>query len=340
MKRLTIAIPTFDRPEILKKSIPSLLERISGYSDQVQILILDNASAIPVADVIKPLASAHPEVQIDVIRNRANVGAHANIMKCYEHTTTKYMWLLGDDDTILPDALDNVLSAIDRDPEATFFNFTFNDFQREPFQTTGLDEFVSKTDYFPTLLFMSVCVYRIEPILNVLRYGYLYSYSWAPHLAVVFAGLGDSGRVQFCSSPLIEQHQLADRKGYWSVLNVFMGIPVLADLPMKSETRQKLGRLLGSQLNLEQLPYHLIENQRRDSDQAYALYTFDHVVFRNFYFGTSFVRRIKAVVYRLFVKYPRFGHAFITKAYPLVANRLAKGKTIEEVEVPDRWGRI
>lgn len=341
MKLLTITIPTYDRPDSLRRTLPAFLTAIEPHKDKVGILLIDNGSEIPTADVIRPMLEEHPEVEVTVMRNRVNLGMQANIMRCFENCETPWMWLMGDDDLIREGALDTVLNGINEHPDCVFHNYVFNDWKRDaPYFSTGLDDFVHKIDYFPTILFMSVGIFRLDAFIPNLRYGYLYSYSWTPPIALILASLEEDKRVYFSTDALIDEPQLADRKNYWSVLNVFMGIPVLTDLPMKASSRRTLGKVLGAQLNLEQLPYHLIMNQRKDGDSEYALYTFDHIVYRNFYFGTSFVRRIKAFIYRLFVRFPSFGTFCIKTLYPLIARKAAKGKSIEEITVPDRWGRV
>lgn len=341
MKKLTITIPTFDRPESLKRSVPRLLEAIRSHKDEVGLLLIDNSSTIPVSETVAPILAEFPDVEVKVIRNRANLGLTGNVLRCFELCETEWMWLMGDDDVIKDGALGVVLKGLEAHPDCVFHNYVFNEWKRpQEYFSTGVSDFIEKIDYFPTVLFMSVGIFRLDAFLPNLRYGYLYAYSWTPPIALLIASLGKDRKAFFATDELIDEHQLADRKNYWSVLNVFMGIPVLTDLPLEPKARRSLGRLLGSQLNLEQLPYHLILNQDRDGDREYALYTFDHIVFRNFYFGTSSVRKIKALIYRLFVKHPRFGKFCIRRLYPLIAKKAAHGKQMDDIAVPDRWGRV
>jgi glycosyltransferase involved in cell wall biosynthesis len=341
MRRLTIAIPTYDREASLLRSLPVVLTQVAEFRHEVEVVLIDNASPKPVSEMVAPLLAEHDAVCVRVVRNRANVGLVGNILRCFETVETPYMWLLGDDDLIAPGALKTVLDGIDGDPEAAFHNYTYEAFDRaHPFCTVGLDEFVEKADSFATLLFMSIGVYRLDAFLPFLRFGYLYGYCWGPHLALVLASLGESGKVRFATEQLIAVNTIEDRKKYWSVLNVFMGIPVLTDLPMKPATRRRLGRFLGRQLQQEQLPFHLIENWKKDGDLDYALYTYDQISYRSYYFGATLTQRIKRFLYRLLVRFPRMGEWVIRTGYPLVARKLAKGKSIEQIDVPNRWGRV
>jgi glycosyltransferase involved in cell wall biosynthesis len=341
MRPLTIAIPTFDRDDSLAKSLPGLLEQVARHPDVVEVLIVDNASPKPVAETIESILAQFPGVSVRLVRNRTNIGGHGNMLRAFELTETPWLWLLGDDDLLTPNALETVLAGLEKHPKAIFHNYTFDVFDRpEAFVTKGQDEFVEKVDSFPTLLFTSVGVYRLDAFLPHLRFGYLYSYSWGPHIALLLASVGDEGQFYFGTEKLVGQHQLDDRKKYWSVLNVMMGMPVLADLPMKPQTRKSLAIFLGKQLQQEQLPYHLIQNWKLDGDLDYALYTYDHIVFRNYYFGSTLAQKLKRFLYRWLVRFPKAGEAIIRTGYPLIAKRLAKGKSIEQIDVPKRWGRV
>ena len=79
--KLTIAIPTYNRNEILYKNFEKLLSQIT---DECRVIIFDNCSDVPVNDTIAELVEVNSHIEISVVRNRYNIGMTANILKCFE----------------------------------------------------------------------------------------------------------------------------------------------------------------------------------------------------------------------------------------------------------------
>ena len=108
--RLTIYIPTYKRPEIATL-LTSLAPQLSS---KVEVIISDNdpaGSALPA--VVKALNGA--DCFVDYSRRTSNIGGESNIVRGYEVGHADWVWVIGDDDLILPGAVANVLEAIDHD---------------------------------------------------------------------------------------------------------------------------------------------------------------------------------------------------------------------------------
>lgn len=108
---LTIAIPTFNRREPLLETVKEILEQIESKND-VELLILDNHSCY---EVEKELSSVIPcgLKNVRILSNRANIGLAANVIRCLEMAEGDWVWLLGDDDSIRPDAVERIIEKID-----------------------------------------------------------------------------------------------------------------------------------------------------------------------------------------------------------------------------------
>ena len=74
-KLLTIAIPTYNRPEKLKDQVSLLLKQVT---DQVEILILDNCSSYN----IYQLFSKEERQRIHIVTHKVNVGMPTNYIPC------------------------------------------------------------------------------------------------------------------------------------------------------------------------------------------------------------------------------------------------------------------
>ena len=102
---LSITIPTYNRPNQIIKQIKRLLPQLNEY---VQVTIYDNCSLHPV----HLLFSDDDKKKIYIKRNKTNIGADANIAKCFEECETKWLWVLSDDDFVADDAINKVISQI------------------------------------------------------------------------------------------------------------------------------------------------------------------------------------------------------------------------------------
>ena len=106
---LTIAIPTFNRCELLKQSLDSLLVQIPD-DGTVELFVSDNACTDETRAVIEEYRKKYPRLQH--IRNQTNVGPDGNFLQCYERAAGKYVWIFSDDDLLCPGALDGILGHL------------------------------------------------------------------------------------------------------------------------------------------------------------------------------------------------------------------------------------
>ncbi|MFP3597591.1 glycosyltransferase family 2 protein [Chryseobacterium sp. SIMBA_029] len=96
---LSIAIATKDREKYCVKSIQSIL---SLNSDKIEITISDNSATPQVKNFIEELKSTNVKYRYD----SGPVSSIENFNRAIELTTGKYIILIGDDDTILPKAIE------------------------------------------------------------------------------------------------------------------------------------------------------------------------------------------------------------------------------------------
>lgn len=108
---LTVAIPTYDRNAILRKHLALLMPQLTP---DCELLIIDNCSPTPVIETIGDLLDSYPEVNARVERNRVNIGAGANLLRCIERCETEWIWVLSDDDLPKPDAIETILKNTEK----------------------------------------------------------------------------------------------------------------------------------------------------------------------------------------------------------------------------------
>src|SRR5215216_3218674 len=73
---LTIVIPTYNRALPLQKCLESIL---SQNMQQIPVLVLDNSSDLPVADIVAHCAQVAAADNVRVVRNALNIGLYGNI---------------------------------------------------------------------------------------------------------------------------------------------------------------------------------------------------------------------------------------------------------------------
>jgi len=111
-KLLTIAIPTYNRAELLDRQLGWLTEAIKGYESDCEILVSDNCSTDHTQAVINKWQATLNHVTFHSNTNSENIGVIKNITYCLEAAKTKYVWTIGDDDPIQNRAITYVLDKI------------------------------------------------------------------------------------------------------------------------------------------------------------------------------------------------------------------------------------
>src|SRR5579859_4182306 len=110
---LTLAIPTSNRPEELEILLESIAAQFDGLEDLIQIIVSDNASG-PATDAV--VSKFLLRIPIVYLKNSINIGMDGNFTQCFREASGDYVWLFGDDDVLLPGALQTAIDLCRRDP--------------------------------------------------------------------------------------------------------------------------------------------------------------------------------------------------------------------------------
>lgn len=331
---LTVAIPTYNRNRQLGATLEHLLPQLTP---ECQLLIIDNASDIPVADTLRATLARFPAVAPRLVRNRVNIGGNANILRCFELCDTDWLWVLGDDDEVLPGAVTTILAHLDAYPESLFFNFAYDPWRKHSVLASGIKELVKSLDASANLPFMSSEIYKAPAVLPYLKFGYQYAYSMLPHLAILFMAIGETGICCLSRERIIDtirEPVSADQQ--WSQINFSLGFPTLLDLPLRPDVREGLAKkLLVTNFfhgpNLRVLAYQLLLTAVKDQDHRNALYYHDQIYSRGYYFDAGI--RSKAALWGI-----RFLLRF--RKVAAASYRFWKGRALGEQNFQDRYERM
>lgn len=108
---VSVAIPTFDRRDTLRRAVDSALAQTF---DDLEVVVSDNASTDGTGELLAELARADDRVH--VVRQPANVGMVANLDAAARLAEGRHVMLLADDDWLAPRCVESALSALEADP--------------------------------------------------------------------------------------------------------------------------------------------------------------------------------------------------------------------------------
>ncbi|WP_336981501.1 MULTISPECIES: glycosyltransferase family 2 protein [unclassified Cedecea] len=268
---ITIAIPTYNRVDRVKKQLGRLLPQLS-INDRV--IISDNATP---GDELRVIVESFHDDRIAIRQNKVNIGANANIIRCFEYADTEYLWLLSDDDEIVADALDIIRTTIVK-YNADFYNFSTDllSTSRENTLCNNIEEYIDSIGSgISNHLLISNNIYKIKSVLPYLTLAFWGAYINAQHLVPVFAAL-QHGATIFLSSDNIVKWGSPEKNGAggWRFANLY-NLLFLPDVISASKIRKKAIRSVMSSLPapeklLAQLAYYKIGTDDNEKIDSYA----------------------------------------------------------------------
>jgi len=102
---LTIYIPTYKRESVVQ-CVESI---VNQFTNDIELIISDNDQDASAGDLLYPYKEYITEYSV----RKQNIGCDGNCLHGLTSGTGEYVWVLGDDDIILPGAIDTILSMLD-----------------------------------------------------------------------------------------------------------------------------------------------------------------------------------------------------------------------------------
>lgn len=216
---LTVCIPTYNRPEHIQRQVRDVLKQlVSG----VKLVVLDNHSPIPV----DTLFTVEEQSRFSIVRHKVNIGADANNAHCLEMVDQGWVWLLGDDDVIRPDAVEVILGLIAAHPACCYIN-TGN---KKTIELSTFDDFLAYFKIRGTwgkAFFQSACLFNMSIIKDSLIWYYNFLSSQIGQLCLVIKHmeLNKGSKVFFTSDSLI----IGKDPGGWDPMKLVINSSCLID---------------------------------------------------------------------------------------------------------------
>ncbi len=113
---ITVIIPTFRRPELLRRAILSVLRQTFL---SFQVCVYDDASNDDTQLVVTELAETDSRVKYH--RHERNIGTAANFNYGLQRVNTPFFSFLSDDDLLLPHFLETAMQSLSSRPDVMFY---------------------------------------------------------------------------------------------------------------------------------------------------------------------------------------------------------------------------
>jgi abequosyltransferase len=237
---LTIAIPTYNRPEQLQNTLRVILPQVVS-DERVRLLVLDNHSATPAQKIYSALDIEAASERVEIIRNKVNIGANANIMRCFEMCETSWLWVLGDDDKPATDAVGLILKDIDNSLSYIYYSVPaiqkplFTVEESDSVIGAGFEALVNRFGgAIDQLAFLSAAVFNMDVIRPYIIDGYLVVNTGVPHLAMLLKTLMEENKKWLISQKSIVDYQMPDSSHRWGVLYIAYAMPALFSIATSS----------------------------------------------------------------------------------------------------------
>lgn len=240
MNKLSIGIPTYNRKDQLEHQLKCIINQ--DLSNLEEIIVVDNNSDYDIEGMIEKLNCP----KIILKRNEFNIKMATNMEMPFLHCKTEWLWLLSDDDEVLPDSINTILNEINAcDTNTGMIKFAIE----RPTSTqkakvvSSLEEFI---DYYHEekvirrgdLVFISTNVYNMQKLKSHLGTAFEYSYTYIGFLIPTFFALNQqSSTVKFSSKAIV--NYIPPREGWYSFGTVGKGLSTLSHIPLNISKRYK-----------------------------------------------------------------------------------------------------
>jgi len=130
---VSVCVPTYNRAALLSQSLQALLSQITpAMRETVEVVILDNASPDQTPAVAAQAQADFPHVTLRYVRRPENIGCDANFCDAPRQARGTFVYLLSDDDVLLPGGVARLLGLIEEHPDLDAYSLNVYEFWDTP----------------------------------------------------------------------------------------------------------------------------------------------------------------------------------------------------------------
>jgi glycosyltransferase involved in cell wall biosynthesis len=116
--RISICIPTYNRAAHLRNCLHSIILNNKKSAIDFEVCVSDNCSTDETEKIVR---QAQSSIGIKYQKNPGNLGLAGNFLKVVGMAEGEFVWILGDDDLMMPNALEELNGLIGGHPDVDFF---------------------------------------------------------------------------------------------------------------------------------------------------------------------------------------------------------------------------
>lgn len=273
--KLTIIIPTFNREKRLLNLLNGLYRE--DRCKEVIIKILDNCSDYDVKKSISDAFDFEQLTNLELIKRPFNIGMAANIASPFLYCNTKWLWIIGDDDEVMPGCISNVLLDIEKYDDYGYIKYEFvnpNKLFLPITESIDIDTIDDYLDYYNSgkhstgnMIFLSNNLFNMEILKPYLGKAIEWSYTYIGHIIPIIYGLTEGEiKCKFLPFKLVSFH-FANPDQTWNRLTVLLGLTTINNIDFKisNKNRNILSCILSKNFTHDEVAKNilLIENRQR-----------------------------------------------------------------------------
>lgn len=273
MSFFTIAIPTYNRMNDLKNNLENIYAEI-GDSEEVEVVVSDNASSDGTKDVLIDYARRHNNFRYAI--NSENIGASRNIIKVIDLASGDYCMLHGDDDMYLPGAIGSIIDNIKKDLECAVYFYSIGKNDAYYKVSEGINAFLKQVSY--TALAISRIIIN-KKVYTLITEKNRFIDSMIPHIYLIYRLISINPKYMCFYGRFLKQSGAATTaynygevymNNYFQILEFFMQYG-LNESYIKNEKHRILTRFI--------VPYYL---KRKDTPVAIKMQDVVHCYIQNY----------------------------------------------------------
>ena len=123
-KLLTVCISTYNRAEKLSRNLENWFHLDNHEIHEAELIVCDNCSTDNTNTICSTFLKKN---KFTYIRNKRNLGILGNLEICAERANGKFVWIIGDDDLVKPNAIELVVGIIKKhkDIPLIYVNYSY-----------------------------------------------------------------------------------------------------------------------------------------------------------------------------------------------------------------------
>jgi abequosyltransferase len=237
--KLSIAIPTYNRSEILRENLLLIFADLKRYG--IPVYISDDSTNDNTRTMVEELAKEYPH--LFYVKNTPSLGHDLNCLKTLSMPSTEYVWYLNDSAIIVPEALAKILEVLDAS-DHDFISFSA---KGRKLDVSG-QVFSNANDLLITLgwhLTQTGCTIYSKRCLKIIESLNIADCRNFPQTAIIFQAFAEGSKtLLWLNDKMIEVNK--QKKSYWNdkVFDIFLGdwnnfvmkLPAVYSLNNKKET--------------------------------------------------------------------------------------------------------